>query len=427
MTAGGYSACSPRVVEVDVVNTGRLETKVYPYCYYDDANKIVLAGPEQPAREPEEIGELCLAKMDDLDAFDSEASRALRGLAQNITTPFKMAELRFPMRSGEVWSSDRPAEPEAMTAYLIEALRRLPLKQDNLEQFAVLNFEGASSGGYHAPDLLSDDRMELVSSLFTWGGTGGEIYIVCSGPKAREATCYHFHTFSGFDGTVVDQTKPRFAVFGEGLTPQGFDEKTANLWIFDAPGAIPRTIPGIDVYGPITDAVFHPDGKMAVLTGSALLLVDPDTDAITALPSPKGTKALHWFADGDLVALSMDALHFSKDGQVFDRIPISLVADAETKTPDFNPTMWLRTTADETSFAAGLGDVVVFFDRELRAPLSDPYATGATRLEWDAAAATLEKTADGGFRLTVNGLTYQRAGYDGKSPENRLDPETPFK
>jgi hypothetical protein len=89
--------------------------------------------------------------------------------------------------------------------------------------------------------------------------------------------------------------------------------------------------------------------------------------------------------------------------------------------------MWMRATEDERTFAAGLGDLVVFFDRELRAPLSDPYATGATRLEFDGASSTLERSADGGFRLIVNGITYERAGYDGENPDARLDPDTPFK
>lgn len=430
MMFGGYSACSPRMVEVQVANSGAFETRVYPYCLYDESNTITLAGAHQSAREPEAIGELCLAHMDNLGDSTSEASKAIFALAPNITKPVEMAELRFPMRSGEDsynWSTNRPTEPEAMTAYLISELRRLPLKPDDLEKFAVVNFEGAASGAYHAPDLLSDDRMELASSLYSWGGTGGEVYIVCSGPKGREATCYGFHTFSGFDGTVVDQTRPRFAVFGDGLTPTESEDKTANLWIFDAPGASPRTLPGIDVYGPITDVAFHPDGKMVVLTGSALLFVDPDDGAITALPAPEGANALLWFTDGEMVALSEEALHFSEDGVVFDAVPINLKLNAQTETPNFEPQMWMRATADESTFAAGLGDLVVIFDRELRAPLSDPYATGATRLEFDGAASILERSADGGFRLIVNGITYERSGYDGENPDARLDPNTPLK
>jgi hypothetical protein len=69
----------------------------------------------------------------------------------------------------------------------------------------------------------------------------------------------------------------------------------------------------------------------------------------------------------------------------------------------------------------------MLFDRELRAPLSGPYLTNDIRLKRSAASAKLQRLVEGGFRLEVNGLSYERAGYDGEHPQDRLDPDAPFK
>lgn len=418
-TSFGYSACSVAMREVRVPSgSGPITETSFRAC---QDNFIELGGPGATPIPVETLIDQCLGEEALRDMLSGGVSL---GANQRALNPLR--SLAFPnARSAETLWSGQSDQMAIITAQ-IARLRSYPLANPNLF-FGIENFEGASVGRLVGFDDLSDADMVAIRGIENYGGTGGETHLLCTGQPGRPVECFVFFSTSDFNGVVRDKTQLRVAIFGETLQDEFGNSDQSSLWIVDTPGATPRPVPGLLQYGRILDADFGPDGRIAAVTPSALLLIDPDTDNVRPRPLPKGVRAIHWLGDGSLVLLSETGVFRGDPDRAFTLIPVPMPPLNEESQMGREANLWLSTDPGETVAILGYGQVAIPFDLELSAPLMSYGIIPHEGLIDDQSGIRLARGQGGSLVLDISGEIYQTPEYSGANLAEYLDPETLFR
>ena len=192
------------------------------------------------------------------------------------------------------------------------------------------------------------------------------------------------------------------------------------------PGTLPVPITGIEAYGPLLDADFNDAGDLALLTSSAVLLMDVTTGEFEILAAVTQAEAARWVQGDVLLVYGNDRLTFIKEGAQPESIPYTLRPnDPSADRP--RAKRWLAPSDSGDRVAIGWGADAQIFDIELRAPLSgvvtipDPQVGSAT------GTLRLSSQPDGGLELRINTRTYKRIRRSEGDIADFLDPEAPFR
>ena len=312
--------------------------------------------------------------------------------------------LQFPsVRSAEdQWSGPTISQINRTTAAAIDAAFS--------GQIAV-PFGSVGEGEFPAPrfrqpDIMAFKEWALLRAITNWGGTGGTEHVLCTGRRGDRPNCTNLFTTSRLTGVVADPFGERALVIGDRLLVSSSDRPASQLWIVDSLGATPRGIADLEPFGVPLDAGFGPDGSIALLAASSLVILDPESgDRETSSPPP-GAEALTWLADGSLLVLAPDRLFRGSPSDGFRAIPLTIDRGGDPEAG-----LWIGVHRDRQIAVLGGGTTTVAFDLTIEAPLMSPGSIDHPRLQQprNTIKPQISQGPDGEILLTVTGATYATA------------------
>jgi len=351
-----------------------------------------------------------------------------------LSPPSLIFPFRFPETAGEggLWSADQSLDWVAITNSLF---RRVAEDEDiprgSRRNFGVMNFANADAAWYILPHFAENEAVKVVSSITNWGGTGGETDELCIGKPGAKLSCATFHHFSGYEGYRISDTGG-VVMFGEGLSMDGdgVDEGPNNAWVANSPEEPLSPVKGIGSFGRVVDAAFGPDGRIAMLTPTIILLIDPKASGHHLLNRPDRSAAIEWLSNGELAVMARNGvLHMGKPEEGFR--PTQLVAEAEFQSTDGNGeegTVWLSESVDGRFLGVGVNQAVMLVDAELAAPMTDAISIPDKQLDGGRTVPEIVIGEDGALTVNVNGRIYRRQGVEeGVRIADLIDPEAPLR
>lgn len=367
---------------------------------------------------------------DDLmsDCLIPESLAEIRAQSQRLGDPqvpmLPIEEVAFPALrpQGEIWAG--PDDPVAIG--IAQAERRRGYSVPGSPRYeALFDFEGRAIPGYVLMDDLSDTRMLAFRTLVDTGGTGGETHDLCVADPDGAGGCFRFWTTSGYEGIARDWQSGRIAIFGSALSGWEFGAVESGLWLVDQPGATPRPIEGVVPFGHVLDLDFGPEGEIAALTSSGLILFHAEGHQTGQVATPPDAQAVRWLSDGRILLLESGRLHIGRAESEFTSIAVSSERPAPEEVEQ--RALWLALDDGETTLALGFGSSVTLFDLAYLAPIMPTGFIPHPRLEDGPSGVRLDRRDDGGFSLTIAGAIYETRGYDGTDPDLYFDPEAIFR
>lgn len=407
VSIAGYSACSLRVVST-VLSDDTIETSSRSgIC---DQQNFDIANWRKPSVPVNEIGDVCAARIQDEEPVD------LSGFAPALQPLTPVPEISFPQdrTENEIWFMMQPFGTADMTKSMIRVLKDMDgIHPDDLELFGLFSFEGDEAPWYVMPDFASNGSSSVVSGITNWGGTGGETDMICHGQPGAKKQCITFHHFSGFSGYRLSDTGALVA-FGQGLTKDPEGEPTANAWFSAAADKALQPIEGIASFGAILDAAFGPDGRLAMLTETTVLVYQPADQTLEFLIPPSGATALEWMQSGQFVVMSQSGeLGVGAPGEAFRTIRLF---DQESMIPEGRGRdrmrTWVREAVRPGLIGVGAGKRFVLVDEGLLAPLTTPITLPDPQIEHGGPGLTITPYRDGRVEIELNGRGFARSGFD---------------
>ncbi|WP_416897936.1 MAG: toll/interleukin-1 receptor domain-containing protein [Minwuia sp.] len=421
----GYSACSLRVTMTRLSETTIDEPQVISVC---EEEGFEVSGWREPMIGVADIGEVCSAALGgggypDLSGFDGALS------PPSLILPF-----RYPEMAGEggLWSAEQSLDPVAVTNDL---LRRVvgdeSIPRGNRRNFGITNFANAEAAWYILPQYSDNAAVRVVSAITSWGGTGGETDEVCIGPPGETLSCTSFHHFSGYNGYSLSRTGG-VIVFGEGMSAAGDGENAGpnNAWVTTSPAEPLRPVEGIASYGEVLDAAFGPDGRIALLTPTTIIVLDADGRNPQLVNRPEASAAMEWLSSGELVVMARNGiLHAGEPGEGFSST--RLVAESEFPSVDANgdpSPIWLAESEDGRFLGSAVNRVFVLLDPELSAPMTTGISVPDPQMDNGRTDPAIVVKEDGEVVLIVNGRTYRRRAFPDEGViADLVDPEAPLR
>ncbi|MGB0508008.1 MAG: TIR domain-containing protein [Pikeienuella sp.] len=421
----GYSACGLTVVTVSITEGGEI-TREYKRACGDD----YVSFPSLPGKKysVDDVFGHCYSIMAEGQEFTQWDN------SKFINPIWEIPQDGFPATRGEedIWRATGRFLPEDITEDIIGEVEAMNIPRlEGGEIIGVLNFEGATASGFTMPEIVRADNFTALASITNWGGTGGETHVFCSAPVGSPQVCTQFHGFGGYEGIAIDKERDRVAIYGDSQVwyaprDQRPEQDEANLWIVHKPGERPQAINGIEAYGRLLDADFRDDGKLAVLTSSAVLLIDVETAEVEIFAAVEGAEAARWVMGDVLLAYGADRLTFITEGQTPESIPFVLRpedADAER----YDVSSWIAVTDEGDMVAIGRGPDIQIVDVELRAPVSGVVEVPDPQAGYARGTLRLARMVEGALELRINTRTFLRAGRAAGEVEGFLDPNAPFR
>lgn len=322
----------------------------------------------------------------------------------------------------ELWAG--PDDPVAIG--IAQAERRRGYAVPGSPRYeALFDFEGRAIPGYVLMDDLSDTRLLAFRTLVDTGGTGGETHDLCVADPAGAGGCFRFWSISGYEGVARDWPSGRVAIFGEGLSGSELGAGDSAIWLVDQPGAAPRPIEEIEPFGRVLDLDFGPEGEIAALTSSGLIMFDAEGHQTGQVATRSDVQAVRWLSDGRILLLERGRLHIGRAESEFTSISVSPEIPGPEEAEE--RALWLALDDGETTVALGFGSSVTLFDLAYLAPIMPTGLLPHPRLEDGPSGVRLYRRDDGGFNLGIAGAVYETEGYDGTEPEHYFDPEAVFR
>jgi hypothetical protein len=413
--SAGYSACSLRVARTSMDAAMMGETSVIGVC---EEGTFDIANWQEPSVPANRIGDMCAARLLDEEPVD------FTGFSPALQPLVPVPELIFPKdrTEDEIWFLMQPFGTAAMTDSLIRSLNAVEgIAEDDLELFGLYQFEGDDAPWYVMPDFASNGVSDVVSGLTNWGGTGGETDMICHGSQGAEKRCITFHHFSGFGGYRLSDDGALVA-FGQGLTRDPEGEPTANAWFTHASGQALQPIEGIASFGTVLDAAFGPDGRLAMLTDTTILVYQPSSRELEFLIPPTGASAIEWLVSGQFAILSQSGeLSIGRPGEAFRKIgvfpPASMIAN-DPRNGEMGT--WVREAAQIGLIGVGAGKRFVLVDEGLFAPLTTPIAIPDPQIEYGGAGLKVTNYDNGRIEVVLNERGFARSGSEADVPTDRL-------
>ena len=402
--SAGYSACSLGFAATEVTLEGVGEPGFLGVC--SDASLDIASRPDNPVPIAD-FAEECIKRLKDAPPPDTisgiESAEGLR--------PIKRYSFPAARDEGSLWRNTQRQDGISVTAHLIGRLRRWEgLPAGKVEDFGIMQYQGEDASDWIMPDTAMTEHLSAIAALTVWGGTGGEAHAVCHGPRGAGLSCAEFHTFSGFGGIRLDRNRPSLLLYGNGLTNEKSGVGPHNAWVSDALGEALKPLQDIDAFGTVQDAAFAPDGRIALLTENAILLLAADRSGHELMSRPLHAGAVEWLASGGIVVLEdTGLLHFAREGGGFDTLKIDNQWMGLLKKPNGAPLgVWLRADASGKYLAAGTGKYFHVYDTALRAPITGLTTLPDPQVSDAEAGFAVNVTPEGYVQITVNGRYYRR-------------------
>lgn len=421
--AAGYSACSLGFSSIEVTPDGAGEAAFIGVCSETD---VPVAG-----REPlpiSEFPEQCYERFQ-----GGPPPESIPGLpGAEALMPLALYTFPAPIDEQTMWHAGQPLDPPSITSHMIARLGAWEgLAEAALERFAIAQFEGQVVSGWQMPDTVKTDNLSAVASLTIWGGTGGEVHEVCRGQPGAALNCREFHSFSGFNGIRADRVLPLLLIFGHGLTDEKSGEGPHNAWVAGPTEAAPTPIAGVDAFGRIEDAAFGPDGRIALLTQHAVVLVSADRQSYELMNRPANADAIEWLDDGRIVMLETTAmLHVSRPGGGIDSFEVGEHwFAAEEKRPNGDSWgTWLRESVDGRHLLVGAAMTFYVFDTALMAPITGRMTIPDPQIADAGTGLSFAVLPEGNVLIDLNGRHYQRrTGEDDLDRTSLVDADAPLR
>lgn len=423
--AAGYSACSLGFSSTSVTPDGVGPPGTAGMCSEAD---IEVAGQPDGVKPIREFPEQCFERFQGGPPPDSIPGFPGAEPLQRLPNYSFPAAIHEP----SLWRAGQSLDPKAITAHMIQRLMEWPgLMRDAAERFAIVQYQGETASDWLMPDTVRNEYLSAIASLTIWGGTGGEVHEICQGPPDGPMKCREFHTFSGYEGIRVDPERPSVLIFGKGMTNEETGVGPHNAWVAEAADGEPLPIPGIDAFGGIADAAFAPDGRIALLTQHAVMLVSSDRQSYELLNRPPNADAIEWLSDGRIVIFETTAmLHVSRGDGGFDSFEAGEDwFDAEQKRPNGDPMgTWLRESADGGHLLVGAGQSFYVFDTALMAPITGRLTIPDPQISEAGVGLSFAVSPEGYVEIALNGRIYRRVREpEGMDRQALVDPASPLK
>lgn len=313
-------------------------------------------------------------------------------------------------------------DPAAITDRQRERLARLGLP---LRSFAVSAApRGRAAPGWMLVDDFSTDEIVAAIAPVNVGGTGGGSAALCLGPGGANPYCALFSWSGGtIHGGTVASDGSRAAIYGEDVS-SGDAGNAFSLWEMLPSGELTLKLPGAEIFS----ADYAPDGRLAALNSSEVLIVSPDRTDVTSALAPRGARAIAWMPGGDLILLSNDGVHRGSPGSGFAFTPLPAPQNAPHAPANGRPRpLWIAPTQDGSAVALGYGNTVVIYDTAFEAPITRPWHGPHPLPGYGASGVRLSRLEDGAFRISVAGERYERRAWGGGDFSAMFDPEAPFR
>lgn len=409
-TSHGYSACSVSTTAALVDEEDIYALQTQGACS-DQRVRFFASGA--PTFAVDEVFSLCAQGTPDQPALDA----ALGGAPAQALS--RTAVVSYPAARSEsaLWTGQTDGAPGASAALMREAVAALPLDEDFKADLPVMRIPPDELSAFLLPDLRRVGDLTVLRAVTNWGGTGGELEVVCDARGDEALYCANYHHYSGMRGVTVAPDGRGYAVFGHRLDLDDGDddyERHSAFWV--EPGYKPFALWYLSAYGDILDFAISADGRRgAIVTATALATFElPDgasaPAAVSASTPPADAAAVMWDGAGGLIIAARDGgLWFQTDAGGWERREADPALSGDPD--DFRKHHWLSRDEDGRAVAFGYGATFQVFDLSLRAPI-----TGAATLangqigQRSRLSPRLSLDDDGGMRLTLNALDYRRAG-----------------
>ncbi|WP_417516858.1 toll/interleukin-1 receptor domain-containing protein [Minwuia sp.] len=420
--APGYSACSIRITSTEITAAGIAEPDVGSVC---EDRLFDITGWREPSVSVADMGDVCTPVYQ-----DGVADRS--GFEGALDVPRPVERIAFPqsVREGAIWQAMQPIDGIATTRRMIQRINlHRQLTKSQKELFGINQFAGAEAGWFVLPEFTVNAEISVVSGIVDWGGTGGESDLICFGPPDARMTCTSFHHFGGYNGYRVSAQGALIA-FGIDLTNEDVDAPPANVWIAGDAVSPLVAVEGIGSFGEVLDADFGPDGRLALLTESTIILYRLSDDARELMIRPEGAGAIEWLSTGELAVMAETGLlHMGLPGEGFEAVRLFETSRMRPDDPEAEPhLLWLRESDSGGFLGVAVSDAFLLLDPVTRAPLTSAVRVPDPQMSHGGAGVRITVHETGEVVLNINGRAFRRrAALDDTPVAELIDPQAPLK